>query len=150
MRPSLEKKGYKVSLEPVSDVSSTDPNHDALRETDIFVVTSVYASLHLINAGMMAKTTPIYAVGPGTAAPLRKAGFSKVFQAEGDAKSLLSLILKNVTPTDGTIFYISGQDITADIAQLLVDRGYDAKRVVVYEARPSRALSAHTQDLLRG
>ncbi|MDK3075658.1 uroporphyrinogen-III synthase [Sedimentitalea sp. JM2-8] len=148
-RPLLEQRGCEVSVEPVLNVSSADPGRDALRDADIFVVTSVYASLHIVDAGFLKKTTPIYAVGAGTAAPLRQAGFSQVFQADGDAESLLHLILKEVRPTDGAIAYLSGRDITTDIAQDLVSRGYRARRIVVYGAAPARRLSDATQDLIR-
>lgn len=149
MRPWLEERGCMVSVEPVLNVSSADPSPHVMRGADIFVVTSVYASLHVVNAGFLNKNTPIYAVGAGTAAPLILAGFSQVFQADGDAKSLLDLIMKKVRPSDGTITYLSGQNITTDIAQDLISRGYKARRVVVYKAEPARALSGTAQDLIR-
>ena len=148
MRPCLEQRGCKVSVEPILNVSSAGPNTDAFRGADIFVVTSIFASLYIVNAGFLKTTTPIYAVGAGTAAPLRQAGFSRIFQADGDAKSLLDLILKEVRPTDGTITYLSGHNITADIAQDLVCRGYKARRVVVYKAEPAQTLSEATRDLI--
>ena len=149
MRPLLEQRGCTVTVEPVLNVSSTSPSLDALRGADIFVVTSAYASLHIVNANFLTKSTPIFAVGAGTAAPLRQAGFSQVFQADGDAKSLLDLILKEIRPMDGLITYLSGQDITTDMAQDLVCRGYKARRVVVYKAEPAHTLSLTTHNLIR-
>ena len=67
----------------------------------------------------------------------------------GDAKSLLDLILKEVRSTDGTITYLSGQDVTSDMAQDLVSRGYKARRVIVYKAEPARTLSDTAQGLIR-
>lgn len=59
-------------------------------------------------------------------------------------------LLKEVRPTDGTIAYLSGRDITTDIARDLASRGYRARRIVVYKAAPAHRLSDATQDLIRG
>lgn len=149
MRPLLEQRGCEVSVEPVLNVSLAELKNGELQRADIFVVTSVYAALQIVNADDLKKTTPIYAVGAGTAAPLHQAGFSRVFHAAGDAASLLDLILKEVRPTDGAILYPSGRDITTDIAQTLVSRGYNARRIVAYQAEPAHALSDAARDLIR-
>lgn len=149
MRPLLEEIGCKVSAEPILNVSFEKLRSAELQACGAIVVTSVYASLQIVNAFSVKETTPIYAVGAGTAEPLRRAGFSQVFQASGDAVSLLDLILKEFKPTDGTITYLSGRNITRDIAQDLVSRGYTARRVVTYKADPSQTLSETTRKLLR-
>lgn len=149
MRPSLEEKGYRVSVEPVLDVSPVDFSHEALRESKAIVVTSVYASLRIAEVSSIGRTVPIYAVGAGTAAPLHRAGFSCVHEAAGDAPSLLDLILKKRAASEGRITYLSGRDITEDMAAALERHGHDARRVVAYKATPARSLSPATQDMLR-
>lgn len=149
MRPSLEEKGHRVSVEPVLDVSPVDFSHEALRDSRTIVVTSVHASLRIAELPSIDRTVPIYAVGAGTAAPLHRAGFACVHEAAGDAPSLLDLILKKRSASEGRITYLSGWDITEDMAAALKRHGHDAQRLVAYRATPAKSLSPATQDMLR-
>ncbi|TCO68706.1 uroporphyrinogen-III synthase [Rhodovulum euryhalinum] len=149
MKLPLENMGLQVSLAPILDVSDVDFSPETLEASKAFVVTSVYASLRIAGEPSACRTVPIYAVGAGTAAPLRRAGFTCVHEAAGDATSLLDLILKKRNPSEGRITYLSGWDITEDMARALERHGHDARRVVAYRATPAKSLSNATRELLR-
>jgi uroporphyrinogen-III synthase len=81
-------------------------------------------------------THPVFAVGTATATEATNAGFTRVFNADGDAAALAHLIANTLSPRDGTLLLPvakgQGQDLTASLR----NRGFRVQRSVAYRATP--------------
>jgi len=143
----LEASGNTVSFSPVLNIQQCEFDETIFGRSAGFIVTSANAAVQLCMRDEVDLSLPIFAVGPATAAPLINAGFVNVHIAEGDAESLIPVILKRQSPSQGMLTYLSGQNVTEDIADTLQSHGYQAKRVIVYKASPIQRLPEATQNL---
>jgi uroporphyrinogen-III synthase len=82
----------------------------------------------------------LLAVGDGTAARARAAGFARCHSAAGDAAALEALVAKLCTPAGGALLLASGEGQGMRLAASLRARGFRVIRRVVYAARPARVL----------
>jgi uroporphyrinogen-III synthase len=76
---------------------------------------------------------PVFAVGTATASRATEAGFSRVFNADGDAETLATLIADTLSPTDGSLFLPTGQGQGTDLMAALRKRGFHVIRQVAYQ-----------------
>jgi uroporphyrinogen-III synthase len=75
---------------------------------------------------------PVFAVGTATAAQAAKAGFSRVFNADGDATALAALVAETLSPAAGTLFLLAPQGQGGNLAASLRQRGFHVLRRVAY------------------
>ena len=80
-------------------------------------------------------------VGPASTKAAKVAGFTRVLQAKGDVKALISTVLERLSPQDGPILYASGAITRGDLQGELAVSGFDVARVVLYEAVQAMELS---------
>jgi len=62
----------------------------------------------------------------------RSSGFQNVITAEGNVRNLRELILRNFNQNNGKILYISGEQISVDLDQQLINDGYVVERIINY------------------
>ena len=86
------------------------------------------------------RNLPALTVGDATARAARDAGFSDVRSAGGDVAALSALASTSFNPKAGTLLYLSGADVAADLVGWLISAGFTATRRIVYEARVVPAL----------
>ncbi|MCI0753977.1 uroporphyrinogen-III synthase [Teichococcus vastitatis] len=91
-------------------------------------------------ASTAATAWPVLAVGSGTAAEARRAGFAAVDEAEGDAASLAGLAARRLDPRKGALLLAVGRGYSVALVAALRERGFTVWRRVVYAARPAAAL----------
>lgn len=91
---------------------------------------------------------PVYAVGPGSAAAARAAGFSEVHDADGDAHALAELVAQRLDPAAGPLLHGAGRDVALGLKERLVEEGFDFRRIVLYAAEPVARFSAVALDAL--
>jgi uroporphyrinogen-III synthase len=94
---------------------------------------------------------PAFAVGDATALLARRAGFTDVHSASGNAADLAALVA-NAMPADrGPLFLPAGHLQGQDLARDLRHRGFRVIRRVVYRTRPAVALPDPVQaELMAG
>jgi len=90
----------------------------------------------------------VHAVGPGSAAAMRAAGWDAVHQAEGDVAALIAAVRAHLKPADGPLLHVSGETVTGDLAGALAASGFAVDRVVLYAADPVPALPAGAAAVL--
>ena len=105
----------------------------------------VAAALRLRAAGL---TLPLvaYAVGDGTAAAAREAGF-QVQSAQGDAEALLALIRRD--KTRGPLLHLRGREAGDTLAMALISAGIETHAAVVY-AQVAQPFTPAALELLHG
>jgi uroporphyrinogen-III synthase len=77
---------------------------------------------------------PVFAVGTATAIRAAEAGFSRVFNADGDATALTTLVAKTLSPEDGSLFLPTRQGEGTDLASTLRRHSFHVVRRVAYRA----------------
>ena len=94
---------------------------------------------------------PIFAVGPQTSAEARIAGFTRVENADGDARALATAVPRWLA--SGALLHVCGEQNEGALAETLTGAGYDVRREILYvvEAQPlpedaTRALQAGLVD----
>ena len=75
---------------------------------------------------------PVFAVGSATAARAAEAGFRQVYDSDGDAKALASLVADRLSPRDGGLFLPTGEGQGTDLAASLRRHGFHVIRRVAY------------------
>ena len=94
---------------------------------------------------------PVYAVGDASARAAAAAGFAAVNSASGDVTALAALVRERLEADGGALLHVAGTLVAGDLAGMLAGHGFTCRREVLYEARPSRALSAEAvRDLEQG
>jgi uroporphyrinogen-III synthase len=84
---------------------------------------------------------PLLAVGDGTAARARQAGFARVSSARGDAEALARLVLEACRPAGQPLLLASGEGQGKALAAWLRARGFRVLRRTTHAARPAPGLA---------
>jgi uroporphyrinogen-III synthase len=79
----------------------------------------------------------------------RQAGFEHVWTASGDAMALAELVLKTVSPANGSLYLPTGYRQGLELAARLRLDGYRVFRHVGYKATPVAELPTHAECCLR-
>ena len=132
---SLRARGHQVLLAPMLRFEPVAFHDDADARYGAVVVTSANAlrgiESHLKGHRLL--ELPLFAVGEHTADAARRAGFSCVISANGDAGSLRGCVLASVQAKRlkkaSTLLYLAGADLAHDLAGELGEHGF---RVVTH------------------
>ena len=84
----------------------------------------------------------VLAVGDGTAASARQAGFAQVESAQGDVEALAALASATLQPGGGALVHASGHTVAGDLAGRLTRLGFAVRSVRLYRALAAETLSA--------
>jgi uroporphyrinogen-III synthase len=88
---------------------------------------------------------PLFAVGEHSAAAARRAGFAKVFSADGDAAALRDLVVTSMKAERvkaGPLLHLAGEVVAGDLASELGARGIEVMSRIVYRMVPVARLPA--------
>ncbi len=129
----LKSLGHTPILAPCLTITPRTPKLPAA--PDAIIVTSLQAIPALAG---LDKSLPVFCVGDATAARLRKAGFTTVHSANGDAQALFKLITAHALP--GTHLLASGEGNGRQLGRQLSDAGIAIARRAVYAATPATFL----------
>ena len=132
--------GHQVSHIPLLTIDKVD--HEQINSLDfkgiIFTSTN---SIKFLNLKNIDKNLLCFCVGSATEKKARSVGFQNVIAAEGNVENLKELILQNFDKKDGNLIYISGQSISVDLDQQLLNEGYNIKRVINYRTSHNQIFS---------
>jgi uroporphyrinogen-III synthase len=90
----------------------------------------------------------IFAVGPQTAEEARKAGFTEVRNADGDAKAL-ALAATLWAAKKGLLLHVCGEDAPGTLAENLALRGFKVRRCPLYAIEASTTLPEEARSALK-
>lgn len=137
---ALSARGIEAQIEPLLTIK---PIAGATIDLD-----GVQAVLFTSANGVRAfskltprRDLPAYAVGDGSAASAKAAGFAKVESAGGDASALASLVCDRLQPQNGILFHAAGSITAGDLAGDLEKAGFTVRRTALYTAEPATSLS---------
>lgn len=124
-------------------------------DTVAWVITSARAleALQSSDAELAAtlRQRLFFAVGEGSAAALRSAGFPRVLAAEGDITSLVSVISLHAAKQNITrIIHLAGRVTVADLADVMKQSPLEIESHVVYDAKLNPLPADLAADLTSG
>ena len=128
----FQSLGNKVSHLPLLQIDKIDQNEINYFDFKAIIFTSANAVKFFDNKTIDKKIL-CFCVGNVTEKKARSIGFQNVIAAEGNVENLKELILRNFDKKDGKMIYVSGETISIDLDQNLIEEGYDVKRIINYK-----------------
>ncbi|MCR9257918.1 MAG: uroporphyrinogen-III synthase [Alphaproteobacteria bacterium] len=125
----LRRAGYAPRILPLTEIAPLP--HDLPDGIGGFVITSPSAAMALPAS---LAHLPVFAVGAASAAAVRARGFRSVETASGTARGLVDDLAGRRGLVEPLV-WLSGEDVSTDLAADLRDAGKDCRRVIVYANR---------------
>ena len=149
---SLRARGFDVLRAPMLRFEPVAVHEDMNARYSAVIVTSANAlrgiEPHLKGHRML--ELPLFAVGDHTAAAARRAGFTHVVSANGDAANLRDLVLASLKAKElkkaSTLLYLAGAEIARDLASELEESGFRVVTQTTYRMIAVKSLPRETCD----
>ncbi|MFQ5347492.1 MAG: uroporphyrinogen-III synthase [Rhodothalassiaceae bacterium] len=144
----LRRMGHSVRIAPMLEIRAV--GEGAIPQAGVAAL--VFTSANGVRFGaprIEGRDLPAWCVGPRTAAAARRAGFSRVVSADGDALALADRIAAALDPAAGTLLHPAGRDHRPALADRLRRAGFHLRTEIVYEAQPVTALPPHVVAALK-
>ena len=124
--------GHTVSHLPLINLEKVLYDDKFLNDCKSIIFTSANA-IKFLDSKKIDKKIKCFCVGSATEQKAKNIGFQNIFSAEGNVRNLKELILQNFSQSEGSIVYISGEIISSNLDEQLVNEGYSIKRIVNYK-----------------
>jgi uroporphyrinogen-III synthase len=149
---SLRARGFDVLRAPMLRFEPVAVHEDMNARYSAVIVTSANAlrgiEPHLKGHRML--ELPLFAVGDHTAAAARRAGFTHVVSANGDAANLRDLVLASLRAKElkkaSTLLYLAGAEIARDLASELEESGFRVVTQTTYWMIAVKSLPSEARD----
>jgi uroporphyrinogen-III synthase len=149
---SLRARGFDVLRAPMLRFEPVVFHDDMNARYSAVIVTSANAlrgiEPHLKGHRML--ELPLFAVGEHTAAAARRAGFTHVVSADGNAANLRDLVLASLKAKElqkaSTLLYLAGAEFARDLASELEESGFRVVTHTTYKMIPVTSLPRETCD----
>ena len=129
----FQSLGHQVSHLPLLKINKIKCNDINFSEFKGIIFTSANA-VKFLEAKTIDKKILCFCVGNATEKKARSVGFQNVIAAEGNVENLKELILQNFDHKYGKLIYVSGETISFDLEGLLLQKGYNIKRIINYQS----------------
>jgi uroporphyrinogen-III synthase len=123
--------GHQVSHLPLLNVEKIKYHEIDFPSYKAIIFTSAN-NIKFLYLKLIEKNFLCFCVGDATEKKARSVGFQNVIAAEGNVENLKELVLQNFDQKDGNLIYISGETISSNLDQQLIEEGYNIKRVINY------------------
>ena len=149
---SLRGKGYEVLLAPMLRFEPVAFHDDMDARYGAVIVTSGNALRGIAHhlKGHRLLELPLFAVGQHTADAARRAGFTHVISASGDAADLRDRVLASAKARElkkaSTLLYLAGADLARDLAGELGESGLRVVTQTTYRMVPVGSLPREVCD----
>jgi uroporphyrinogen-III synthase len=149
---SLRARGFDALCAPMLRFEPVAVHEDMNARYSAVIVTSANAlrgiEPHLKGHRML--ELPLFAVGEHTAAAARRAGFTHVVSASGDAANLRDLVLASLKAKElkkaSTLLYFAGAEIARDVAAELEESGFRVVTQTTYKMTAVTSLPREACD----
>jgi len=154
LRDALQESGYHAIHEPLTEIflrhtARTELANALLEDPNAVLITSQHGVQAL---AMLTEIRDMFllCVGEKTAEIAANLGFIHVSMAGGNVDAMLDYIASGYDE-DSRLLYVSGENISVDLGEVLAVGGMQVERVVVYEAIAAENLSdTLVEQLKRG
>lgn len=135
---ALAEAGWRPLLWPLLDVVPRPGAPDA-NGVQAVILTSANAARACPASNLSAQPAHCLCVGEATARAAREAGYCGVEATGGDAEALAAAVRVRLTPADGALLFLRGEQVAADLAAMLREAGFSVREAVVYAAEAATA-----------
>ncbi len=129
--------GHIVSHLPLLNFEKVLFDQKCIEDSKSIIFTSANA-IKFLNTKEINKNIKCFCVGSATEKKAKAEGFQNIISAEGNVSNLKELIFQNFNSSDGNIVYVSGEVISSDLDQQLINEGYSVKRIINYKTNSNR------------
>ena len=136
----FQSLGHKVSHLPLLNVEKTFYDEIEFIDYNGIIFTSANA-VKFLNLNEINKTIKCFCVGEATEKKARSLGFQNTIAADGNVSNLKELIIQNYNLSTGKLLYISGEIISVNLDQQLLNEGYKIKRIINYKVTHNKNFS---------
>jgi uroporphyrinogen-III synthase len=149
---SLRAKGFDVLCAPMLRFEPVAVHEDMNARYSAVIVTSANAlrGVEPLLKGHRMLELPLFAVGEHTAAAARRAGFTHVVSANGDAANLRDLVLARLRAKElkkaSSLLYLAGAEIARDLASELEESGFRVVTQTTYRMIAVKSLPSEARD----
>ena len=127
----FQSLGHKVSHLPLLTIEKINYEEIDFFDYGGIIFTSANA-VKFLNLDKLDKNVVCFCVGEMTEKKARGVGFQNTIAAEGNVLNLKELIIQNYDSSKGPLLYVSGEMISVDLDQQLINEGYKVKRIINY------------------
>lgn len=146
----LKKMGHETRLAPMMHIETFSTRKLDITGAQALLVTSANGA-RALGPALKGRKIKVFAVGAATADALHQEGFTDVAAAGGDVNSLAEKVAAECQPEKGRLIHVAGTEVAGDLSGMLVDKGFQCERVVLYEALPVTSLDAKiVKDIKNG
>ena len=125
--------GHQVSHLPLLKINKINYNEINFSDYKGIIFTSANA-IKFLDLKKIDKKILCFCVGNATEKKAKTVGFQNIVAAEGNVSNLKEMILKNLDPKSGSLIYVSGETISVNLDQQLLNEGYKIIRIINYRA----------------
>ena len=133
MMMKFESLGHNISHIPLLSIEGLKYKDINYFDFEGIIFTSSNA-IKFLDTKEIDKKIICFCVGNATEKKARSLGFQNVFAADGNVNNLKELILLNFNPSEGKLLYVSGEIISRNLDNELINEGYNLSRVISYKA----------------
>ncbi|MEZ0224199.1 MAG: uroporphyrinogen-III synthase [Alphaproteobacteria bacterium] len=138
----LRREGFEVYLAPMTEYVDTEATVPDLGGYQGLIFTSAQA-VGLFAQDHAERSPVVFAVGDATAQAASKAGFHRVYSAQGSGDDVANLIRSKKNDLHiRKVLHLCGEDTAQDLQPQLDSDGIAVDRVPIYKARFMEALPA--------
>ena len=132
--------GHKVSHIPLINIEKVDYEKIKFSDYGGIIFTSANA-VKFLDLNNIDKNIKCFCVGNSTEKKARSLGFQNTIAADGNVSNLKELILQSYETKNKNLLYISGEIISVDLDQQLMNEGYRIKRIINYRVKHNQKFS---------
>ncbi len=127
----FQSLGHQVSHLPLIRIEKVNYEEINFSKYGGIVFTSANA-VKFLNTERLDKNIKCFCVGNATESKARSVGFQNSISAEGNVENLKELIIQSYESRNKELLYISGEIISVDLDQQLLNEGFRVKRIINY------------------
>ena len=140
--------GHQVSHLPLLSVEKINYEEINFSEYGGIIFTSANA-IKFIDLKKIDKNIMCFCVGDFTEKKARTVGFQNTIAAEGNVSNLKELILQNYDIKSRPLLYISGEIISVNLDEQLINEGYNIKRIINYRVSHNQKFDENFVNALK-
>ncbi len=146
----LGERGIETVLEPLISVTDLEGPEMDLEGVQAMLITSANGIRAFARRQLeQGRGLTVYAVGDASARAAKELGFESVKSATGDVQALAALVGEDLDPDGGALVHVAGTHVAGDLAGMLAGSGFEVRREVIYQSKPSESLSRETREILQ-
>ena len=144
----FQSLGHQVSHLPLLTIEKINYGEVNFFDYGGIIFTSANA-VKFLNINKLDKSIICFCVGDITEKKARSVGLQNTIAAGGNVSNLKELILQNYNYKDKPLLYVSGEIISADLDQQLLNEGYNIKRIINYRVNQNQKFDENFVNQLK-